>query len=345
RRDVVHDPECASLGGRNEIAVANLKIGDRHHGKIRLQTFPFLSIVERHVRASLRTGVEQTAAHGVRAHDAHLIAIADAVHELGPGATVVRSPVDLRGPVTPLVAVVRHVRGAGLERRYLDCIDEAGAKSLGRDIRPAVATIASELHQAVVGADPDRVGVARRWCDVIDSVVDLAARAFIGDRRAARTLVCLLVTREVGADRGPVLAAIARSEQNVAAVIDEVARERRGGDRRAPVEAILLRLRRGRKAKRRILHDASLLLCYAVEFADRTLITSCVQITWIRWIERDVRALAAAYGIPVRSRNTTMRCRACDRNRRVVLLRSVYPVRILSIGIDAVDLSRRLVVL
>src|SRR6185437_14386557 len=319
-RDVVHDPECASLGGRNEIAVANLKIGDRYHGKIGLQAFPFLSIVERDVCSSLRTGVKQTAAHGVCAHDAHLIAITDAVHEPGPRATVISSLVDLWRPVTPLVAIVRHVRSARVERRYLDRIHEAGAKSLRRDICPAVATITCELHQAVVGADPDGIRVARRWCDVIDSVVHLAARAFIGDRRAARTLVRLLVAREVGADRGPVLATVARFEQNVAAVIDDVAREWRGGDRCTPVEAILLRLRRGRKAKRRILHDASLLLCYAVEFADRTLITSCVQITWIRWIERDVRALAAAYGIPVRSRNTTMRCRACDRHRRIVLL-------------------------
>src|SRR5215471_15435582 len=62
-------------------------------------------------------------------------------------------------------------------------------------------------------------------------------------------------------------------------------------------------------------------------------------------IRRDPPRLATSDGVPVRYADTEIGRAARDSDRRVVLLRAVQPIREPVVGRDAIELSRRLIVL
>src|SRR5262249_27260596 len=66
-----------------------------------------------------------------------------------------------------------------------------------------------------------------------------AAGVVAGDRAAGVLRLRLVAASEVGADRVPVLAGVARPEDDLRAVIDHLWIVRRRGDRRGPLEAVL----------------------------------------------------------------------------------------------------------
>ena len=58
-RDVVHYPDSASLGRRNQVTLMHQQIGDPRRGQILLQRLPAIAIVERHEDALVGPGVKQ----------------------------------------------------------------------------------------------------------------------------------------------------------------------------------------------------------------------------------------------------------------------------------------------
>ena len=216
RGEVVEDPEGAPLGGRDQVAVAHLEVGDRHGGDP-LEGVPARAVVHREPGAGLSARVEQSAPLGILAHHAHGLAGAQAVDEPSPGAAVVGGAIDVRRRVADAIPTERDIHRRGVVRRDLDLVHEAIAGAGRRDVRPGRAAVARELQVAVVRADVERARVVPRLVDRDDGAVDLAARAFIGDRSAAPSLPRAVVLREVAGDRAPARAAVGRAEEHVAA--------------------------------------------------------------------------------------------------------------------------------
>ena len=73
-----------------------------------------------------------------------------------------------------------HVGDAGFVGRCVYGVDQSALGAGGRDIHPGVAAVAGEVHEAVVAADPDRVGVVRTLFDREDRVVHLDV--LVGER-------------------------------------------------------------------------------------------------------------------------------------------------------------------
>src|SRR4029453_19589775 len=71
RRDIVHDPERPPHRRRHEVAMVHLDVGHRRRGEVLLQRLPVLALIERHVGALQRTGVEQSFLLRILAHDVH----------------------------------------------------------------------------------------------------------------------------------------------------------------------------------------------------------------------------------------------------------------------------------
>ena len=184
----------------------------------------------------------------------------------------------------------------------------------------------------------------RRLHHVVDDAVGFAARAFVGDRRAPRPLLALVVTRQIRADLPPRLAAVVRSQQHVAAVIDHRGIKRRDADRSAPVEAVLLLAWRDGGRHLRPCHDISRRLRLVVELADDAHVAAGVDIARLVGVERRHRTLAAAHVVPVTLRDPARRG-AGDLHGGVVLLAAVHVVREKVVHRDAVELRGRLVAL
>src|ERR1700752_234213 len=107
--------------------------------------------------------------------------------------------------VIVLVAIDGDVGGSGIEGR---CVNLAEATPFRQvfwgDIGPALATITSELDEAIIGAGPDQALGEGRLGQGKDRVVVFRAGVVDGDRSARGLLLAFVVAREVGADRLPV---------------------------------------------------------------------------------------------------------------------------------------------
>src|SRR6185312_12221644 len=191
------------------------------------------------VHATIGAGVEQPRLTRIGAHHADEILAGQAGGDVGPVRAVVGGAPGVRAEVGLAMVVHRDVGGAGLQRRDIDRADLAPHRqALGRDVLPALAAVAGELHQAVVGADPDLVVAARRGRDGEDHAVAAVARLL---RRglALAVLRAGLLAVQLGAYHAPVLALVGAAEQHLRAHVQRIRRLRRERDRGDPGVVVL----------------------------------------------------------------------------------------------------------
>ena len=323
---------------------AHLQVGHRHRREGHRQRLPAVAVVERDIDAALGPGKEEPPSVGVLAHGTRHEIAGDPGHDLRPRLPVIGRPEDVRRLVVPLVAREHRVRLGGIVRGHLDDVRHRVADPLGRHVGPGRAPVARELHEAIVGADPDRARVVRRRGDPVNRVVDLAAGPLVGDRPAGESLSLPLVAGEVGADHAPGRAAVRRLEEHVAAVVDHAAVLRARGHGRRPVKTVPELVGGHGEPHLGIWLDRAADHARHVELLDDALIAAAVDAHRVLGIEGRHGTLAAADVEPVALTDPLPVGAAQDADRRIVLLPAIHAIRKLVVGVDAVELRRRLVV-
>src|SRR5207253_130407 len=157
--------------------------------------------------------------------------------------------------------------------------------------------------------------------------VDLDAGVVVGDRAPGLALFRLVVAGQVGRDLLPALPLVAAAEQNLGGVVERVGIVRRDHDRRVPLEAVLQVLARLADRQLRPGHDLPALTGAIVVARDGAAIAPSEDHLGILRFGRDPPALASSHLMPVAFPDAPPAPTACGRDRRVVLLGAVYPVR------------------
>src|SRR4029077_162097 len=148
-----------------------------------------------------------------------------------PGLSEVVGDVDVGAEVVQAVAVDGGEGGARRGRRGGDLGQAAPVGEAGRsDVPPALAAVAGEADQPVVGAHPDEVALDGGGRDGRDHAV--AARLGAGGGDVGRAVGGPGDgAGEVRAHRLPVVAAVGRAEEHLGAEVEGVRRQRGDGDR------------------------------------------------------------------------------------------------------------------
>src|SRR6185369_7716093 len=307
---------------------------------------PVAAIVPRRVETEFGTGEEETAAAGVGAHHAGEVLRIDPVGDAGPGGAVVGRLVEVGLEVVRLVARGGEIGARLVVGARFDLVDlRPLGKPLGRHVRPGLPTIPGDLHQAVVRAGPDRAGGERGLGDGEDRAVVLDAGVVLGDRSARRSLPALVVARQVGGDRRPALPAVGALEQHLRRGVEGMRIVGRKQDREVPLEAVL---EIAGAPAHHVLGpgvDVARLAGGVVLAVDEAAVGAAVDDLRVGGIGHDVAALAARGDLPVGGSDAGALAAGQDAQRRVVLLRAEEAVGEVSVGGDAVELRRRLVVL
>ncbi len=230
-------------------------------------------------------------------------------------------------------------------RRRLDRIDPATRRQAARrHVLPALAAVLRHVHGAIVGAGPDDAGPHCRFANAVERAVVLLAGDVASDRAAGDDLRIVLERGQVGRDRLPGLAAIGRDVHVLRAHVDLVGIVRRHMQRRDPLEAIfqvsrVMAIDIGRADRVFLLRADTL-----VE-DEETALAFGIDDVVVAWFGYGRTGLAAAGIDQPRGRvlGAKRRHARCCYRRRVVLLPSIKPVRVLVVDLDRVQLGRRLV--
>ena len=172
RRDVVEHPERPAMRRHGKIVAVERDVANRGRRQVELQRLPVVAIVERDENARLGAGEEQSLPFRVLSHG---VDVRRGLQPLGDGRprlpAIVR-PVDIGREIVELVRVDGDVCRVGVEVRRFDERDlRPLLQARRRDPRPVRSRVRGELHQAVVGSDPDHAGGHRRGGDRVDDVV------------------------------------------------------------------------------------------------------------------------------------------------------------------------------
>src|SRR5205807_4490 len=112
-----------------------------------------------------------------------------------------------RPVVIDFVEVKCNVSRVDVEGRCLDLLHAAPLRQLldvGSDVGPMLSAIARHLHQAIVGAYPDHVGVNRRDCDGKNGIERFRAAMFsISMVPSADSVWTMLPWRPAGSTYSP----------------------------------------------------------------------------------------------------------------------------------------------
>ena len=247
-RQVVDDPDAASVRRQHQIAVAgmDLEIAHRHARELAAAELrPVPASVHGDEESQLGSEEEQVLLQRVLLDHVRITAQGSGwTADAHPCLPEVLRAVHPRRHVPEVVPVERRVRRSRLEAARLDPRDPARFRQAGDvsgDVGPVPSPVPGELDVAVVGADPDGVRVARGLADHGDGRVGLRRGVVDGD--AARLFLALLlriVGGEIGRDALPRVAAIPGTEEELRRDVDDALLRRARGDGRVPVEAQLL---------------------------------------------------------------------------------------------------------
>ena len=114
--------------------------------------------------------------------------------------------------------VVDSVRGPIEKRRRCDgCISADTRPIRWRNVLPVLATVTRQLHEPIVGTDPDLSLLQGRALDVYDRIELFGARNVVFDGPTGGSLPLLVVTRKVGAYDRPVRTAVGAFKDAVTA--------------------------------------------------------------------------------------------------------------------------------
>ena len=145
-RQIIHDPERASLGCNEQILPEHLDVVDRYDGHVQLKGLPVGAVVKRDEHPELSAGVQQSLAVRVLAYDTRRIVAADPVRagrQARPALAVIVGSIDVRLEIAEEIAIDRVVGGASATRRGLDHRHATtGREILWRDVGPRHPVVA-----------------------------------------------------------------------------------------------------------------------------------------------------------------------------------------------------------
>ena len=208
------------MGSRHQVCSLDLQIVNRRDRQAPAHAHPALSVVQAAVDARLGAGEQQPLARRIRAHHAgDLIARKIAVDRLERSPTV-RSAEQVRLVVGKLVACCRYVNRVGVVRRDLDAPDIGELRhARWRDILPAVAVVARDMNEPIIGRGPDLARPVRRGSERCACRVHLCPAVFIRDIATGRPLSGNIVETEIRRNFLPAHALVAAAEHMVASRI------------------------------------------------------------------------------------------------------------------------------
>ena len=260
------------------------------------------------------------------ANHLHRATVGEVTGHRRPRATEVGAAHDVWLEVVAAMTVEGGVQRAFAVRGELHAAHERGVGHAGKagGLGPRLAVVLRDLNEPVVGADGQQAGAARRLGHGGD-VAELG-RAFVQTEHITRRhgaphrqAVAINVTREVGADRGPRVAAVGALEQVVRRHVHRASGVLRRYDRRTPVPAMplaILRIRLdalGLSAARVVAHHAAVL---------RLGVRDVV----VERIGHVVEAVAACHAIPVGVGRTEGVAGATRAGPRLIVLQSAVHV-------------------
>ena len=223
RRDVVQNPERASMRCHHEIVILHDQVMDRTVRQIQLQRLPVRSAIERNINPSLRPRIQQILPHRIFADDMRVSAIRDATRNFRPRLAEIRGFEKIRLQIVQLVRIDCGIRRARIVRRSINQAHQAPFRnSLWRHIRPVLAAIARNVDQAIIGSRPQQVLLHWRLRDREHRVVILDRSIVLGQRSAGGHLFALIVTRQIGTDHRPALAFIGSLEDALGSGVDHI---------------------------------------------------------------------------------------------------------------------------
>ena len=312
-----------------------------------LQRLPVVAVVERHVEAVLRAGVEQAAARRILAYHVGVIVGRNAGDDLRPGAAEVVGPEQVRGKVLQQRLLDRHVCRPRIRSRRINLADAAEIRHvLGRDVGPGFSAVARQVHEAVVGPGPDDVDVGLAGGEGEDRGINLRAVHVVSNRPAG-VLHCLwIVTSEIAADLLPRLSLVGGLPDVLRRGVEDGRIERREDDRERPLPALDHRRRVLAREEARVRVHLAQLSRAPVQPGDEAAVVRAgeedVDVLRIRRdvavlvaadrVERLHRPLTAAAGDPVVARHA---------QRAVVLLRAAEMIGHMLGSDDVIELLGR----
>src|SRR5258708_14086364 len=136
-RDVVENPERASVGRDHQIVTVDGEISDGSDWQVQLQCLPLLSVVKRHVDSQFGCGEEQSFGLRILPNGTKESSSGNAVGDQLPSGSIVERSVDVRGLIIESAAIHRRVSDSGIEMRRFDQRDFTPfPEPWGRDIFP-----------------------------------------------------------------------------------------------------------------------------------------------------------------------------------------------------------------
>ena len=137
RRDIIENPERASMGRNHQIVVLDDQIVHRRRRQIQLKRLPLRPIVERHVHPGLSPRIKQPALFRILAHHAHESIVWNSLRQLRPRLAVVAGLVNVGMQIVELMPISRHVGRPRIMRRRINLADAAPLRHILRsDVRP-----------------------------------------------------------------------------------------------------------------------------------------------------------------------------------------------------------------
>ena len=343
-RQPVERPERAALRRRDQAAVLDHEVGDRHERQAVGELLPAAAVVEAAPHGALGAAVQQPRHDRVGPDAAREPASVEAAGDLAPRRAEVVGGEEVRPEVVELVARRREVAAAVHVRVAGDAVDlRPFRQALRRHVGPVRPAVAGHVHAAVVAAGPDGAALPA-LVDGEDRAVVLDAGVVLGDRPARRAHLALVVARQVGADRLPTLALVAAGEQRLGRGVEQARLVPAPEDREVPLEAVLQRLGACPHRVVRPHVDAATQAAAVVLAHEVAAVAAAEHHVRLAGLRRQPPALAAGGVLPVALADAGAAAAVADAHRAVVLLAAVDPVRRVVVDGDAVELRRRLVV-
>ena len=220
----------------------------------------------------------------------------------------------------------------GLDLRHL----APGRELRRRHVLPALAAVAGDLDQAVVGAGPERVRGLERRSEGVDRAALLGRRGILVGELAQARRDARALARQVGADGAPGGAAVAGLEDHVGGEVEHVRVGRREDDRLRAVDPVGVAEHRDRRHVLRLVGGPPVLGHHVAAGA--------VDDVRVERVGCDVAVLDGAHRVPVAEGDRAVVAAAGDAHRAALLLAAADLVGELVARLDVVELRGRLVV-
>ena len=333
------------MRGDRQVISFDYQVVDGSHGQVELHRLPIRAVVEADVHPALGAGVEQVLELRIHANGMYVIVFRNAVHQRGPGFSEIGRLENIWREVVRLVALDGNVGGACVCGRGFDHADGAPlGHSFGRHIVPALAAILGDVNQTIVAAGPDQVFLGGTLHYRKDGVVHLDTGVVFGNGASGRLLLGFVVAREVGGNHAPAHTLIGGLEKNFPSVIKSVRIVSREHDRFGPLETVLQISHPPADHVARPRIDRLRLLGVMIVAGNVSAIRTGINDLGVLGIGSDIAAFTAADLVKVALIDAAAGTRRGNRDRGIILLRSVQPVGKSVVGSDVVELRRWLVV-